>query len=289
MVYQIINQVKKNKKYKTISDSIVRKEIEKYLESNKIKKIEEITRDDIKNIRAKLHKAYSSFQTRKKNKRYLYLEELKRLLKIKKPQSRDINNIDNININNITDNLLSITLSTKERLKDYTIIYKKIFEITGKPKSIADFGAGLNPLSYSLMNLKELNYYSYDIDEEDIKFLNQYFDIMKKQKLNGKAAILDIRNLNETSEIPAVDIIFLFKVIDIINQSEKDFKLSEEIIKELIKKAKFVVASFATKTITGKTMNHPNRKWFELMLQRNNLNFKIIKTDNEIFYVISKI
>jgi hypothetical protein len=35
-------------------------------------------------------------------------------------------------------------------------------------------------------------------------------------------------------------------------------------------------------------MNFPNRKWFELMLERNSLKFQIITTDNEIFYVISK-
>ena len=33
-------------------------------------------------------------------------------------------------------------------------------------------------------------------------------------------------------------------------------------------------------------MNKPKRKWFELMLERNNLKFKKFKTDNEVFYVI---
>ena len=137
------------------------------------------------------------------------------------------------------------------------------------------------------MNLKKLNYYAYDIDEEDIKFLNEYFQIMKTQGLNGKASILDVKDKIQTSKLPPSDIIFLFKVIDIINQSEKNYKASEELIKNLIKKSKYIIVSFATKTITRKKMNYPNRKWFELMLKRNNLDFKKINISNEVFYVIN--
>jgi len=82
------------------------------------------------------------------------------------------------------------------------------------------------------------------------------------------------------------DVIFLFKVIDIIDK--KNHKHSEQLIKQLLQKTKFIVASFATKTITRKNMNFPNRKWFELMLNRNSIKFKNIKTDNEIYYIINK-
>ena len=114
MIQEILKQIKENKKYKTIADSVVEKEIQKYLESNKIKKI---TKQDIKNIRSKLHKIYSSFQTKKKNKKYQYLFQINP-------------NLDNTEINN---KLLSMTISTKERIKDYKEIYKQIFAITGSP------------------------------------------------------------------------------------------------------------------------------------------------------------
>ena len=64
MIQEILRKVKENKKNKTLADSIVKKEIQNYLKHQKIK---EITKQDIKNIRAKLHKIYSSFQTKKKN------------------------------------------------------------------------------------------------------------------------------------------------------------------------------------------------------------------------------
>jgi len=279
MIQEILRKIKENKKYKTLADSIVKKEIQNYLKKNKIK---EITKQDIKQIRAKLHLKYASFQTKKKNKRYFYIDNLKQLSEIRNPSSKDLNDIKEIN-----NKLLSITISTKERLNNYSELYQQIFEITGTPETIVDLGSGLNPLSYPYMNLKKLNYYAYDIDEEDIKFLNEYFQIMKTQGLNGKASILDVKDKIQTSKLPPSDIIFLFKVIDIINQSEKNYKASEELIKNLIKKSKYIIVSFATKTITRKKMNYPNRKWFELMLKRNNLDFKIIKIENEIFYVIN--
>ncbi|HJX50692.1 MAG TPA: hypothetical protein VJ438_04475, partial [Candidatus Nanoarchaeia archaeon] len=91
MMQEILGQVKKNKKYKTIADGVVKKEIQNYLKSNKIKKI---TKQDIKNIRSKLHKIYSSFQTKKKNKKYLYLNNLKNFLENRSLNFDEIKEID---------------------------------------------------------------------------------------------------------------------------------------------------------------------------------------------------
>jgi len=270
---QLLKKIKSNKKYKNIADSVVKKEIKEYLKSNpNAAKETKPSKQTIKEIRAILHKSYSSFQTKKKNKIGKYLEELKTLISEQGSKSQ---------ILKITNKLLSLTLSTKERLNNYQSIYKQIFKITGKPKTIIDLGSGFNPFSYPLMKLSSLTYLGYDIDTKDINYLNKYFKIMKSQGPTGKAKILDIRNLKKISNLPSSDIIFMFKLLDLFTP-----KVSENIIKSLIKKTKFIVASFPTKTITRKPMNFPKRKGFELMLKRNNLNFKTIKTDNEVFYVI---
>ena len=78
---------------------------------------------------------------------------------------------------------------------------------------------------------------------------------MKSKGLNGKAKILDMRNLKKIQELPESEIAFLFKVIDLIDKKKKI--LSEQLIKILIKKTKFIVASFATKTLTRKPMKLP--------------------------------
>ena len=271
MIKETLQKVKAHKKYKSISDEVVLQEIKKHLKQNP--NIISIDKQLIKDIRKELHLSYASFQTKKKSQRQKYLQQIQK-------------NLDK----DLTEKLLLITLSTKERLNDYPKLYKQIFKITGEPKIIVDLACGLNPLSYPHMRLnnKKLKYFAYDIDDDDIKFLNNYFTIMKKHGIDGKAEILNLKNPKQVSKLPSSDIIFLFKIIDILDKSENNHKSSEALIKTLIKKTDFIIASFATRTITRKKMNFPKRKWFELMLERNNLSFKTIKTDNEIYYIVSK-
>ena len=269
----LIKKIKENKKYKSLSEEIISEEIKKYNLSNpSIKEIDKIV---VKEIRTILHKTYSSFQTGKKKKRKLYLEELKKDMKNE--------NIDE----EIISKLLSITVSTKERIKDYKKLYSELFKITGNPKTIVDLGCGLNPLSFLLIDFP-INYYAYDIDVEDMKFLNDFFKIVRERGINGKAKILDVRKTEQIKKLPCSDVVFLFKLIDVIDKSGKGHKNIEELIKTLVEKTNFIVASFATKTITRKKMNFPQRKWFELMLNRIGLKFKTIETSNEIFYVVQK-
>lgn len=265
IITQLLHEIKKNKKYSSIADEIVLEEINNHLKKNKLEKI---TKQDIKEIRNKLHRLYSSYLRGKKSKRNKLLEQLK----------------ENPNNLNLINKILITSVSAKERLEDYENLYKQIFKITEIPKNLLDIGCGLNPISYQYMHLNELNYYAYDIDEEDINFLNEFFNIMKNQGLSGKAQILNARNLQEISFLPQSDIVFLWKLIDLINT--KDAKPGEELIRVLINKTKFIVASFATRTIGGKPMNLPRRKGFELMLERINLKFQTIKTRNEIYYLI---
>jgi len=276
LTQEILQKVKQNKKYKTISNEIILNEIENYLKSNPQQKtLNKINKQTIKHIRAKLHKLYTSYQTKNKKNQDAYLQELK----------TSVNKKSKTQLLKTTNKLLSLTLSTKERLVDYQNIYKQIFKITKKPKTILDLGCGFNPFSYPYMALEKVTYYAYDIDNQDIKFLNNYFKIMNSQGLNTKtkAFILDIRNPKRVSSLPNSDIVFMFKLIDLLTT-----KQSEQIILFLLKKqkTKFIIPSFALKTITRKSMNKPKRKWFELMLSRNNLKFQTFQTDNELFYVV---
>ena len=135
------------------------------------------------------------------------------------------------------------------------------------------------------MHINQLKYYAYDIDQEDIIFINHYFNIMKNySKIQGKAQIADLSDLKSIKKIPRANLCFMFKFLDVIES--KGHKLSEEIIKSL--KCKYIVASFATKTVSGKNMNHPYRGWIEKMLNRLNMKFEKIQTPNEMFYIIKK-
>jgi len=282
---EILERIKGSKKYQGICEEIILDEIKKYFKLNPKANFKSNSKDKIsekklkliiKAIKKELHLSYSCFQTKKKKKqRDFYLNELNKKIKNKK---------DLREIQETVEKLLSATISTKERLDKYPQIYRELFKITKTPQIVLDLGCGFNPFSFFYMNLKKLKYLAYDIDKNDINFLNKFFKIIGVYGLEGKAEILNIKNKIEISKLPKADIIFLFKIIDLIDK--KSHKQSEELIKQLISKAKFIIVSFPTTTIAKKRMNFPKRKWFELMLNRINLKFRVFKTDNEIFYII---
>ena len=156
-------------------------------------------------------------------------------------------------------------------------LYKKIFNITNKPKKILDLGCGLNPIYFPY---KDIYYIATDTSQEVLKKVKKYF---KKNKINGEVFYLDIKDLNEIKKLNKVDIVFIFKVLDLL---KKDKTLVTNIIKNI--KTNFLVVSFPTKTVYGKRMNYPKRKWFENILNKLRYGYEIIRFFNEIFYVIKK-
>ncbi len=258
---ELIRAIKKKKELSQISESFVRKELQQYLSQNpKLKYSEQLNprsasyKKIVKEVRARLRRVYGLFR-----------EELNTK-------------------SNSAEEILQLHTSTRERLSFYSELYQKLFQIANKPLAIIDLGCGVNPFSIPLMKLKQLDYYAYDLSKDEIKRLNLFFKQIHQKNpfFNGKAKVLDIFNLKS---IRPADICFLFKMTDILDWG-KGHKVTEEIIKKI--PARFVVVSFPTKTMSGKRMNFPRRKWIELMCQRLKYEFQIIKFSNELFYVIRK-
>lgn len=168
--------------------------------------------------------------------------------------------------------------SSRERMKFYSKLYKKIFNITGKPKSILDLGCGLNPLSYKLMDV-DAKYYAYDLDERNVEDVKDFF---KKNKVRGS---VKVANVLEKKKFEKADVCFLFKLLDVVDF--KGHKNAEELIKKL--DVKWIVVSFSTLTLGRRKMKHPRRGWFEIMLERLRLSYVKFSEENEVFYVIRKV
>ncbi|MBD3303683.1 hypothetical protein GF343_00930 [Candidatus Woesearchaeota archaeon] len=271
-----ISKIKEKKEFSKINDKFIKEELKKYLQENKKALhavIEERTRSEeykkaVKAVRAVLRRVYSLFLTKETKEREDFLEHLKHAptkLTHKK--------------------ILQTHKSTKERIPTYPVIYDKIFAITGKPKVILDLGCGLNPVSYPWMGITA-RYYAAELNEEDCKFLNKYFEIMR---IKGKAVQMNLKQAAKNPEMlkvfPTADVCFLFKVLDEIER-KKGRKLSESLIRNI--NADWLVISFATKKVTGKPMKHPYRRWLEQMLARLGHEYEIIKEGNEILYVVRK-
>jgi hypothetical protein len=261
-VKQLITSIKEKRELRDLDDNFVKEELKRYfLRNNKTFLVIKETKERlntkstaykliVKEVRAKLRRSYGLFRTEKD-----FLKE------------KDF------------DKILNLHSSTKERLNFYHKLYDKIFKITGKPKTILDLGAGVNPLSYNYLKTN-LEYYAYDLSKEEVKIINRFF---KEKKIKGNAKILDLLNINKIKQLPKVDLAFLFKMTDVLDKG-KGHKTSEDIIKAI--PTKHVVVSFPTLTISGKPMNHPRRGWIEMMCKRLNYNFKVLTFENEIFYVI---
>ena len=253
---EFVKAIKSSRKYKDISEEIIRAKVEEFFNKYDMEGDEKFF---LKEIKASLHKAHGSFRFQDKN------------------INKDLEKKDFTSI-------LEKNRSTEERLKDYKEIYERIFEITGKPNSIIDLGSGLNPVSIPLMRLKpSLVYYSGDINEKENEFINQFY---KKFDINGKAEIMDLTRIENVKKLPDADLCLMFKLIDVLEAEMKGHKYAEEMINILAEKCKFIVVSFATKTISGKIMNFPDRGWIERMLERINFKFEKLKFESEIFYII---
>lgn len=165
--------------------------------------------------------------------------------------------------------------SARERESFYDMLYKKIFDITGKPAVILDISAGLNPFYFPFNDFK-VEYTATELSLSDCKKIEEYFN---RNKIKGKVLQLDLK---KDFKFPKADVVFLFKILDSIEV--KGHKTAERIIKNL--NAKYAVVSFATRTITGKRMRFSRRYWFESMLFRLGYKYKVIEFSNEIFYVV---
>jgi 16S rRNA (guanine(1405)-N(7))-methyltransferase len=274
MIKNFVKAIKDKKSLRNLDNNFIEKLVQDYLKNNKKirKRLFEHNKPLksrefnvlLKDIRRKLHEIYGVFNLSSPS-----LVSLRKKLKGKK-----------INEEAIKEHrkLLECHKSSKERIDDYGFIYNKIFSVTGTPKSVLDLACGLNPLSFPFMNLKKVDYFAYELSIKDCKFLNDYFSLMKRFGLNGKCTAIDLLHVGK---LPKVDVCFLFKVLDSLEVLKKNY--SYELFRKI--KAKFIVVSFATKSICG--INRLGRRnWFVKFLDKENYSYEIFETCNEKFYVI---
>ncbi len=248
---KIVNIIKQKKELSGITDSVVLEGLEEYLKKHKIeltKLREKEIKLIVKDIRKQLRKYSGMFQ---------------------KSQKDRLEMLENDKINN----LLKTHVSTAERMD----FYPKLKEIikTLDVKSILDLGSGLNPIALAERGIK---YYAIDINEENIGLVKEFF---KKINISGETFVCDLRKI---SSLQKTDICIIFKVLDIIE--EKGHNIAKKIIDKI--NSKYILISFAKKTLSGKNMRYPRRNWLERLLEKKKWNYKILNSNNEIFYLIEK-
>ena len=150
---------------------------------------------------------------------------------------------------------------TEERLPYYFEIYKRILK-GNKKASVIDLGAGINGFSYSFFKKTGTNvkYTAIESVGQLVELMNFYF---KNNKLNGEAVHLSLFELEKVKKIINEEekpkIVFLFKVIDALEDLKRDY--SKTLISELSKITDKMVVSFATKSLGNRKSFKAKRNW----------------------------
>lgn len=248
---EIVGKIKEKKELSGIADSLVEKSLSDYL-----KKMDcdlercsnALIKQIVKDVRAELRLLTGRFQ-----RNYALSGE-----------------------NNA--NILERHTSTAERTKkEYGIINSVIEKF--KVRSILDLGCGVDPIAIAR---KGREYYAADINEKELKIIEEYFE---KNKISGKTFVFDLRDINnDYGMLPSADLGIILKVLDIVDK--KGHKNAEEIIRKI--KCKLILASFSKIKLSGRKMNNPKRIWMNHILNRLGYKYEIIEGDNEFFYLIFK-
>jgi len=221
LIENITNNISQSKNYKGIYKPAIQRIVKDLSTKYPAAQLE-------KNTKKKLHQIWGAFLINPKYEK-LYEDFTKNLQ-------------DGIEIKECIKPLLKQQSSTFERLEYIDEFYKRIFEITGIPKTIIEPACGLNPLTYFWMG-NDIEYTGYDIDEVSINFMNEIF----------KTAGLDQKVKVKPGDIflePAIicDLTFLFKIVPLIEQQQKNTTL--DFLRNV--KSKHIAISFPSQSISGK-------------------------------------
>jgi hypothetical protein len=158
------------------------------------------------------------------------------------------------------DFLLSLHMSSKKR--NYVDFYKNIFEGIKDVGTIIDLGAGINGFSYKYLNdlLGPVNYVAVEAAEQEVKHMNDYF---KKNNYSAVAIAADLFDLDFVlgvlSKQKKERVVFLFQVIDALENMEKNF--SKIFLSKISEECEKIVLTLPTESLGGRKKFSVQRKW----------------------------
>ncbi len=253
---QLIHKISSSKKYKNVYHKTIERIagecLKKYGKNNAEKKARNL-----------LHRIWNSYYIGKPDYQFL-------LNKIK----------ESSNFKETILNILAYQSSVKERIPILDTFYQKIFSITGYPSSIIDHACGLNPLTILWMNLpKDTIYNGFDIDNDQIDFLNKVFQIID---IENKVSIRTGDILSDKFDY--ADVVFMLKLLPLLEQQGKG--LSLEVMKK--QQCRYMVISFPVKSLSGseKGMFKFYSDWFESLIIKENWKNQKIPFETELVYII---
>jgi len=188
---------------------------------------------------------------------------------------------DDEEIRGVCWSIFSKHASTRERNLLLGEYYNRLFEVTGKPESIADLACALNPLSFRWMGLdNSVKFYAYDVNVQFIDLINFYFALEGLEPLGIQRDVY-----SSPPEIP-VDVAFLFKMYYCLEHRLTGAGL--EVVKNV--PARKVLISFPTLNLVAKKTDILGNHEEDLKKGAEEYGWKLgyIEFENEVVVVDDK-
>lgn len=172
--------------------------------------------------------------------------------------------------------------SAKERFQLHADnYYARIFDITGKPKLIADLACALHPLAFRWMGLPTtVAYHAYDINLDFVELVNHYFE------LEGLAPLAEWRDIYIDPAPVRCDVAFLFKMYHCLEHRQKGAGLT--VLKNT--QSDWVVISFPSKNLVGKKANIYGNYEYDIAkaAEEHGWPLTVLEYSNEVVLIVKK-
>jgi 16S rRNA (guanine(1405)-N(7))-methyltransferase len=266
-IQETIASVLKSKNYSNLNPELVRDVVLDFIPKYPAKIL-------LKEVKNKLHQVWGAFWDGTPN----FEKILDKLQKASSDQEK----------REILIQIAKLHTSTAERLSILPSFYNQIFNVCQGASSVVEYGCGLNSISLLLSSFgSNMKYIGYDIDQNEVDFLNQLFQIQGFDS-SFKAKCASIFNQDLTTD-KSLEVVFLFKLLTTLEQQQKGISL--KILNNLPQK--WIVVTFPVFSIGRKSKNMTEfyTKWFEELLTKLEFQVNITKLEfiTELVFVIEKL
>lgn len=262
LINQVSQNIKKSKKYKSVYDKTIYRIVTDFaIKTHSARELEKKS----KNL---LHQIWGAFYATRPN--------FKHILDVLEENTRK-----GVNVKENILPMLQKQSSVKERIPLISHFYQDIFAVTGMPMSLIDYACGLNPLTHFWMGLPEASsYQSFDIDEDQVSFLNAVFKLLHIKNASAQVGDILIDNSQKS------DVALLLKLLPCLEHQKKGSGLL--VMKNL--PAKYLVVSYPVKSLSGKKAGMADfyRKDFKKLIATENWQVTELLFDSELVFVIKK-
>ena len=179
------------------------------------------------------------------------------------------------------ERMLTRHTSTRERLpiSETDATYRRVFAITGRPRSVLDLACGINPLYLASRGIETLGV---DISGAAVYAVNCFHE---SYRMPASARCADLLC---PGAIPGerFDLALLFKLLPLLERQESG---SAARIMNAVN-ARHMVVSFPTRTLGGRSvgMSDNYARWMEAHLPEGMNICDQFETRNELFYIVAK-